>query len=582
LHRIGKNCLWKRREFVIISHKLNAGDTVGERYRIVAPLGSGGMGTVYLAEDLRLIGKKWAVKVVLHDQGEEEQLAKEAEMLVSLQHPQLPHIVDYFPPDERGLAYVVMDYVQGPTLQNVFERSGMKLPDAEVIGYAIQLCGLLQYLHDYKPRPIVYRDLKPANIMVGENGDLRLIDFGIARHFKVGQQGDTLRIGTVGFAAPEQFAGEQSDCRSDLYALGALMYYLLTGGSMYYVSPVSLAERRPDLPASLAQTIGLLLAEHPDKRIQSATEARDRLLPFSTKKLWVGEEKSTMNSETTSLATMTHQQDRLIAVGGLYAGAGSTFVAMAIARLLHACGVPNAFVEHPLVEPDLYMLLYGDKRAPHGYKFAADVTLEGNADWGAGALLANAAWIDGHTTWVPANPDGTAGKWTIAHTYKLLYNVRRPVTIWDVSTAWEDESVAELCKTADAVLLVAESSPAKLNRPVSRKRMETWLGAGDRSGKSGHVEWIANRLAAGAKYPRDWLASMPKPPIARLHEASRDLVQVSEWKGTCLHDEPGVLDSLSLSLLPALQRLLPELKLQLPGGHDRRLWSRLRSHKRHG
>ncbi|MFS0839487.1 serine/threonine protein kinase [Paenibacillus sp. 1P03SA] len=254
--------------------RLYAGDILGSRYRIVSVAGRGGMGTVYLAEDLKLKGKRWAVKETLRHARDYQRFIDEAEMLIRLQHVHLPGIVDYFPPDDEGFSYLVMDYIEGETLVERFDRTGGQVGAAAAVNYALQLCDLFHYLHDELPVPMIYRDLKPSNIMIDGQEQVRLIDFGIARHFKNGSPADTVRVGTVGFAAPEQFQQLQTDRRTDLYSLGAVLYYLLSGGKYPYSSTVSLARLNKEVPESLSAVVGKLLEPEPDNRYPNAGKLR--------------------------------------------------------------------------------------------------------------------------------------------------------------------------------------------------------------------------------------------------------------------------------------------------------------------
>lgn len=257
--------------------RLYAGDILGSRYRIVSTVGRGGMGTVYLAEDLKLKGKRWAVKETLQQVQDYQRFVDEAEMLIRLHHAHLPGIVDYFPPDDEGFSYLVMDYIAGETLAERFSRTGGQVEVAAAVNYALQLCDLFHYLHDELPVPMIYRDLKPSNIMIDGQEQVRLIDFGIARHFKSGGQADTVQIGTVGFAAPEQFQQLQTDRRTDLYSLGAVLYYLLSGGKYPYSSGVPLARLNEEVPHSLSVIIEKLLEHDPDRRYPNAREVREAL-----------------------------------------------------------------------------------------------------------------------------------------------------------------------------------------------------------------------------------------------------------------------------------------------------------------
>ncbi|MBV9231494.1 MAG: serine/threonine protein kinase, partial [Chloroflexi bacterium] len=205
-----------------------------QRYRTLCQLGQGGMGAVYKAEDIELGDRIVAVKEMslrALSQQEEEEAAqafkREALLLAGLMHPNLPRIYDHFA--EAGRWYLVMDFIEGETLEDYLGKApGGKLPVKEVLEIGIQLCTVLDYLHTRQPA-IIFRDLKPSNIMRTPAGQLYLIDFGIARHFKPGQAKDTTAFGSPGYAAPEQYGKTQTTPSADLYSLGALLHEALTG-----------------------------------------------------------------------------------------------------------------------------------------------------------------------------------------------------------------------------------------------------------------------------------------------------------------------------------------------------------------
>lgn len=213
---------------------LNSGDVLQSRYRLVRMIDSGGMGTVYLAEDTRLPGRRCAIKemspipLALHERNWAIQsFRQEAQMLAQLQHPGLTAVTDFFP--ERGCWYLVMDYVDGVTLAQQLAKAGGRLPLDQAIDITRQLCKVLAYLHAQSP-PVIFRDLKPGNIMLTSQGQVKLIDFGIARFFKPGKTQDTRLLGTPGYAAPEQYGGfGQSDPRTDVYSLGVALMQMVTG-----------------------------------------------------------------------------------------------------------------------------------------------------------------------------------------------------------------------------------------------------------------------------------------------------------------------------------------------------------------
>src|SRR5579872_179039 len=206
---------------------------LANRYLILKNVGQSGMAAVYKATDLRS-GETVAIKEMSQDGLSLADLAdalasfrSEAKMLASLRHPNLPRVYESF--EQSARQYLVMEFIDGETLEQKQQRAGgAALPQGDVLGWARQLCDVLTYLHSRKP-PIVFRDLKPANIMLTPKGQIKLIDFGIARVFAPGRAHDTQVLGTPGFAPPEQYGKAQTDARADIYALGCTLYQLLTG-----------------------------------------------------------------------------------------------------------------------------------------------------------------------------------------------------------------------------------------------------------------------------------------------------------------------------------------------------------------
>ncbi len=253
-----------------------------QRYTILKQLGQGGMGAVYLAEDTLFSQEKVAIKEMgksnLRTAKEiteaTEAFKREATILASLSHPNLPRIRDYF--DEQGRSYLAMDYIEGRTLEKILDeaqqarRMGIAVDEAIEIG--IVLCDVLDYLHTRQP-PIIFRDLKPANIMRASDGTIYLIDFGIARHFTPGR-GDTQAIGSLGYAAPEQFKKSTSPL-SDIYSLGATLHALLCGEEPS--GPVANFAPLHGVPAELDALIQRMLERNVVNRPVSAGEVREAL-----------------------------------------------------------------------------------------------------------------------------------------------------------------------------------------------------------------------------------------------------------------------------------------------------------------
>src|SRR6266487_446045 len=207
--------------------------TLKQRYLVLGQIGQGGFGAVYKAADVQFGDRLLAIKEMSQSgSGEEdgqevEQFKREAMLLAGLMHPNLPRIYDSF--TEGGRWYLVMDFIEGETLEDYLEHSsGGRLPLTEVLAIGLQLCKVLDYLHTRQP-PIIFRDLKPSNVMRTSDGQLYLIDFGIARHFKPGQAKDTIAFGSPGYAAPEQYGKAQTTSSADIYSLGALLHQMLTG-----------------------------------------------------------------------------------------------------------------------------------------------------------------------------------------------------------------------------------------------------------------------------------------------------------------------------------------------------------------
>jgi len=252
------------------------------RYRIARMLGQGGMGRVYLANDTRLANRPVACKEMIIGDGVQEQKAvedfnREARVLASLSHPAIPQVIDYF--GERGRHYLVMEFVAGGDLQGHLDQlgAGGRFPEAKVLRWARQILDVLAFLHAQNP-PIIYRDLKPGNIMIDHHGRAMLVDFGIARFLPPGGRGT--QIGSVGYAPPEQYLGKMEP-RSDLFSLAATIHHLLTGRDPQLEPPFSFPELKalaPQVSAQTAQVVMRALDKDVEKRPRSAREMRD-LLP---------------------------------------------------------------------------------------------------------------------------------------------------------------------------------------------------------------------------------------------------------------------------------------------------------------
>ena len=252
------------------------GQVIDDKYEILKLIGKGGMSKVYLAMDKRL-NKQWAVKEIqknARDKNNEVVLQSaiaEANLIKALDHSAIVRIVDIIENDTE--IYIIEDYIEGETLGSILKEQGAQ-SQKQVIEWGIQLCEALEYLHTRKP-PIIYRDMKPANVMLKPDGNIKVIDFGIAREYKEQNMADTVSLGTKGYAAPEQFGGRgQTDARTDVYCLGVTLYHLVTGHNPAD-PPYELKRIRywnPQLSPGLEAIIQKCTQQNPDDRYQSCAE----------------------------------------------------------------------------------------------------------------------------------------------------------------------------------------------------------------------------------------------------------------------------------------------------------------------
>lgn len=254
---------------------LEIGSVIDGKYKILNKIGQGGMSVVYLAMNERA-NKPWAIKEIRKDgvsnyEVVKQNLIAETDILKRLNHPNLPSIIDVIDCEDTFL--IVMDYIEGKPLSEALKREGAQ-PQEKVIEWAKQICDVLGYLHSRKP-PIIYRDMKPSNVMLRPDGNIMIIDFGTAREYKSASIADTTCLGTQGYAAPEQFGGHgQTDGRTDIYCLGATLYHLLTGHNPclppYEMYPIR--QWNPNLSSGLEEIIIKCTQKNPDDRYQSCAE----------------------------------------------------------------------------------------------------------------------------------------------------------------------------------------------------------------------------------------------------------------------------------------------------------------------
>ena len=263
---------------------LKAGTVLQNRYRVLDILGVGGMSTVYKSRDLRFtsVDRLCAIKEMFNS-AEDAKLRqvrlanfqREASLLATLTHASIPRIYDYF--EQQGTIYLVLELIHGDDLETLLSNRGSPFDQEQIIEWGLTLCSVIAYLHNQKPEPIIFRDLKPSNIMIRlEEGALMLVDFGIARTFAPQQKGTM--IGTEGYAPPEQYKGI-ADARGDIYALGATLHHLATGNDPRSETPFTFGQRpprklNPALSPDFEELILRCVSYSPTERPQSAEDVR--------------------------------------------------------------------------------------------------------------------------------------------------------------------------------------------------------------------------------------------------------------------------------------------------------------------
>lgn len=268
-------------------HRPLAPGTVLEgRYQVQRIVGRGGMSTVYASRDLRFsqVERICAIKEMVDadpDPGTRAlrlvNFERESALLATLNHAAVPKIYDYF--SQGGLVYLVLEYIDGQDLERALLTNKHAFPEESLIQWTLEIGSVLKMLHNNEPDPIIFRDLKPSNIMLRTSGQISLIDFGIARMFQ-GRQRGTM-IGTEGYAPPEQYRGI-ADARGDIYALGATLHHLATAADPRQETPFTFHERplralNPELTEEFAAVVNKMVAYHPDQRYQSIEDVEAAL-----------------------------------------------------------------------------------------------------------------------------------------------------------------------------------------------------------------------------------------------------------------------------------------------------------------
>ncbi|MEI6289198.1 MAG: serine/threonine-protein kinase [Chloroflexota bacterium] len=267
--------------------QLQPGTNLVNRYLIQDVIGIGGMGSVYRARDLHFpnVMKLVAIKemiILASDpairQTVIQNFEREANILATLSHPAIPRIYDYFTLDNRS--YLALEYINGHDLEIILSKTEGFIPEEQILDWGIQLCDVLSFLHNHKPDPIIFRDLKPSNVMVNQHNHIILVDFGIAKPFQTGQKGTM--IGTEGYSPPEQYRGEAST-QADIYSLGATLHHIITRRDPRLEPPFSFNERpirklNSNISIELETVISAALQYNVENRYKSIDDFKTALI----------------------------------------------------------------------------------------------------------------------------------------------------------------------------------------------------------------------------------------------------------------------------------------------------------------
>ncbi|SDT55172.1 serine/threonine protein kinase [Paenibacillaceae bacterium GAS479] len=517
------------------------GDIAGGRYRILRQIGEGGMGQVYAAEDMRLDGRLRALKLKPAGGAGELLSVEEARMQMQLSHAHLPQLYDYFPAEKGRGEMLVMDYVEGHTLEELIAARGTPMSATDTASIALQLCSALGYLHAQSP-PIIHRDLKPSNVMIERAGGVKLIDFGIARRFLPSQAADTTQLGTPGFAAPEQLAGEQSDARTDMYGLGCLLCLLLTG------KPPELALRGHAGRAALPPWLERLLQPERSRRFANMIEAAGAIadwaaVDFDGKRnnhpaagLRLGgfsKEKAAGNSQQAQLSILS-----------LSPGSGATFITLMLARLLAEIGLPVQAIEIQSGQPHWHALLGANSGSLPTALDPRYVTLrEGGVEW----------LLKGPRTRLHSRLDDEA------RLGLMLHGEGHRVQLLDWSSDWKGPDALSRLRSSSLIIAVADPDPSRWSaeRMELLEKLNGELRTSERGTGKG-ILWAANKDVAFAGR-REWLSMLPNRPDAFIPFLPPEDWYMMLWQGFPLPHKGRSANRLRAGLKPlveAVQRRL--------------------------
>ncbi|MGO4544800.1 serine/threonine-protein kinase [Paenibacillus sp. 2TAB23] len=525
------------------------GSVLDGRYRIAGILGSGGMGIVYAADDLRLGNKLTAIKVLAPRLGA-ALLAEEAKLLMMVDHPHLPTILNYYPATGDLHETCVMTYIDGHTVADYYRANGSGFTFKQIMHVVKQLCSALHYLHTHAP-PIIHRDLKPSNVMIDAKWQVKLIDFGISRRYRPDREQDTEQLGTKGFAAPEQAGSGQSDKRTDIYGLGALLYFMASGGLIYH--SVSHHANRDDLfsllkrdtPAAFKTVLRGLLQSDPRLRYQSIKDVETALAPFMYRSYSSDEYIAAVGNEIRG-----SKSPLSVCVLSLSSGAGATFLTHALANLLGKKGISVSAAEYEHARPEWHAWLNGIRKWDDPDERKA-VALDPRYMLYKQKIPA--------MNWF-ALQAVQEKEITLADNRftQMLRQTEAPVHLIDLSQRWTDSHAQQLMRSARFVIAVGDPAVAKW-RACDLKQLHDLSLEIEAAGSQ--LLFVANKdVSFDAR--RAWLVLFPAKPNAIVPRLPDEILLSQQWRGHWATDNKRLASKLNQALAPILKLLCNELNTE--------------------
>ncbi|MHA6484024.1 protein kinase domain-containing protein [Paenibacillus sp. strain BS8-2] len=523
------------------------GELYEGRYRVRRIIGQGGMGTVFAVEDIKLAGRILAMKVTSSAVAPIEPgvYSSEAATLMRLDHPHLPQITDYYPPSAEGAPEVlVMEYIDGHTLAQWLQYSRQAMPFGQVLRIARQLCSALIYLHE-QPRPIIHRDLKPSNIMIDTNDMVKLIDFGISRYYKEGKQGDTLQLGTTGYAAPERHYGSQSDIRSDIYSLGAVLYSLAGTSAVKEMQEWNPNRAKPRMklpetwPRAYVNILERMLEPDVRFRFQSMQEVEQALTA------WQVQATDILAPNKHAKQAVDNSQHRVVVLG-LSSGTGVTFLSITLALLMARRGLAVHAAEFAGEQGEWEELLPRSLQSEsEQYWRLRDDGYGGRKEDVKHARSCPVEWLPASPQWVDC-ADKALGR--LEQTFDAS---RHDIQIIDLSSNWDTSEAGYLIRASDHVVVIADPNVYKW-QSAKWERLHKLQSENATVKQQWH--WIANKHTKFGE-DRTWLSMLPDWPIAIVPLLPQEKLWNIMWSGKWPTDYAQLDQKLTRSLQPLLEVL---------------------------